>query len=323
MRRFHLGKAVPVVLVSSFAALASAMTPDPRPISLVPPTATLVAGVKTANGGDLSTLVLTTHSNVVDLNDFTALWAVDSSRAIDQIITVASGRNSDPYAEHGLIANGRFNQALIERSVHQAGANPTSYRGIAIMELPPLARERDTFQDVRWLVMMHSNLALFGTIPIVKQELDRYLAREATDPSLERMLAHLQRDDDTWCVAKLQDGNSEIQSIFAPLDSRLARLLGAGDTVQVGVRYGRRVEFEYEVDVAPGVDPQPASRALMESLISSKPAERAALPAADWSRSDGGVRGVLTLSRTQYQTWIAQVMGSQADLHAAAGTPSH
>jgi hypothetical protein len=76
-----------------------------------------------------------------------------------------------------------------------------------------------------------------GTITIVKEELDRYLAQNVADPVLEQRLSHLRRDDATWCVATLPENNSEIQAMFRFLDPRLANLLRAGDTLELGTHY--------------------------------------------------------------------------------------
>jgi hypothetical protein len=325
MPRFRIGK---VVLLAAFpfltVALASAVTPNPKLLALVPPTVRVVAGMNAPHGsGQPSSFLLITHNNLMDLNDFIALSGADSSRVVDQVIMVASDSGGRVFAEHGLLASGAFDQELISRSAYKsAGANATKYRGIPVLVVPPFARERESFHDVRWLAMIDSHLALFGTIAIVQQELDRYLARSPADPSLERKLASLRRDDDTWCVAKLPDENEEIQSIFKLLDSRLAELLQAGDTVQFGVHYGRRVEFEYEVTMHSSPGAEVVSRTLMQRSTAPQLNEAFALPAADLSRSDGGVRGVLKVSRAQYEAWKTEILAAQADARAAANSTS-
>ena len=233
MQRIHVGEVVLLVLFSFFTiALASAVTLNPRLLSLVPPMAQSVAGMTAApRGGQPSSFLLITHNNLMDLNDFMALSGADESRVIEQIIMVAFD-GGGALAEHSLLASGRFDQGLVYRSAYRsgAGAKAIQYRGISLLEIQPFARERNSFHDVRWLAMMDSKLALFGTIGIVQQELDRYLDHSVADPALERRLAHLRRDDATWCVATLPHHNSEIQSTFQILDSRLAGLLRAGDT---------------------------------------------------------------------------------------------
>jgi hypothetical protein len=325
MRRFRIGN-VALLIVFPFltVALASAVAPNPKLLSLVPPTARMVSGMNAPHSsGQPSSFLLITHSNLVDLNDFIAISGGDSSRVIEQVIVVASESGANVFTEHGLLASGAFDQKLVSRSAYKsAGANATTYRGIPVLVVPPLARERAGFHDVRWLVMIDSHLALFGTIAIVQQEIDRYLAHSQADPSLERRLASLRRDDDTWCVAKLPDNIEEIQSIFKLLDSRLAELLRAGDTIQFGVHYGRRLEFEYEVTMHSSPGPEVVSRILMQGPTAPQLNEAFALPAPDLSRSDGGVRGVLKVSKARYEAWKAGVLAAQADLRAAANSTS-
>ena len=165
--------------------------------------------------------------------------------------------------------------------------------------------------------MLGSNLAVFGTRGIVQQELDRYLGHSAADLDLEQRLAHLRRDDATWCVATLPHGNSEIQEAFKMLDSRLAELLRAGDTLEFGTHYGRQVEFEYEVGMASSPDPEVVSRMIQSSTL-PHPNAAFALPAAELTRFDGGVRGVLKVSRARYEAWTAGVQGTKSELSAAA-----
>jgi hypothetical protein len=317
MRRIRVSKAV---LLSFFAiALARAVTPNPKLLSLVPPVAQSVAGMTAApSGGRPSSFLLITHNNLMDLNDFIALAGADASLVIEQVIMVASDRGGT-LAEHSLLASGHFDQDVISRSAYRsgAGAKASQYRGIAVTEMQPFARERSSFHDVRWLALMDGKLAVFGTIRMVQQELDRYLDRSVADPALEQRLAHLRRDDATWCVATLPDQNSEIQAVLQILDSRLAGLLQAGDTIQFGIHYGRQMEFEYEVGAAAGRDPHTNQRSLEQSV--AQPKGSSLLPVADLTQVDGGVRGTLKLSKDRYEAWLAEVQASTR-LHAVAGS---
>lgn len=317
MRRFSVGEVVLLVLFSLFTmAAALAVTPNPRLLSLVPPNAQMVAGmIAPQRGTQPSGFLLITHNNLVDLDDFMALSGVDSSRDIEQTIMVASG-GGGALAEHSLLTSGRFDQGLIYRSAYRAatGAKTTEYRGIQVVEIQPLARERDTFHDVRWLAMVDSKLAVFGTIAIVKEELDRYLDHSVANPALERMLAHLRRDDATWCVATLPENNSEIQATFRLLDPRLANLLRAGDTLEFGTHYGRQVEFEYELAMASGRDAEAAQRSPGESATGTKGSSL--LPVADLTKVDGGMRGALKLPKNRYEAWLAEVQAG-TKLHPA------
>jgi len=314
MRPFGIGKVVLVVLFSLLTiALGSAVTPNPKLVALVPPTARTVAGmIAPQRGREPTSFLLITHNNLLDLNDFIALSGADDSRVIEQIIMVAS--DGGAFAEHSLLASGHFDQELIYRSaIRSVGASAAKYRGIPVLVVQPFARESDSFHDVRWLAMMDSNLAVFGTIASVQQELDRRLDHSVADPALERRLAHLRRDDATWCVATLPEHNGEIQAAFEMLDARLAELLHAGDTLEFGTHYGRQVEFEYEVGLASSHDVESVLASLQPPMTGSS-----LLPVAELTKVDGGVHGVLKVSKDRYEAWKAGVVAAQSDLPAVA-----
>lgn len=287
------------------AVLSRAVRPSPELVALVPPSARIVAGLNVLpRSGQPTTFLMTTHYSSIDLNDFVAVLGVDASRAFDQIIIVASDGDG-PYSAHSLMAIGRFNQTLIYRSVYLAGAKALLYRGIAILEIQPFARERDSFYDVRWLAMMDSKLAVFGTPALVRTQLDRYLDHVPADPSLERKLSHLRNDDVTWCVATVPEVDNEIRPIFRMLDSTFADLLRIGDAVQFGIRYGRQVEFEYEVNLASRSDANAIQRSFAEPVANQ--VERHMLSISTFNRVDGGVRGLLRVPKAQYEAWIAEI----------------
>ena len=316
MRPFGVGNVVLVVLIFLLTiAPGSAVSPNPKLVALVPPTARMVAGMIAPQRGRVPTsFMLITHNNLLDLNDFIALSGADNSRVIEQIIMVASDGGGGMLTEHTLLASGHFDQGLIYRSAYRSvGASAAKYRGIPVLVVQPFARESDSFHDVRWLAMMDSDLAVFGTVASVQQELDRHLDHSVGDPALGRRLAHLRRDDATWCVATLPDHNGEIQSAFEMLDARLAELLRPGDTLEFGTHYGRQVEFEYEVGLASSHDVESVLASLQPPVTGSS-----LLPVAELIKIDGGIRGVLKVSKDRYEAWKAGVVAAQSDLPAVA-----
>lgn len=299
------------VMFSAFLSstvLSGGATPNPKLVALVPPSAQIVAGLNVPpRSGQPSTFLLTTHSGTIDLNDFLAISGVDSGRAFDQIIMVAA--NGDrPYSAHSIIVTGRFNQELVYKSVYQTGAKAIRYRGVAILEMQPFARERDNFYDVPWLAMMDSRLAILGTPSLVQIELDRYLNDSQVDPSLERRLSLLRHDDVSWCIAKVKEGDTEIQPIFRMLDSRFADLLRTGDTIQFGIRYGRQVEFDYEIGPTSDPNAEAVQRSLAEPVADD--GKGSTLPVSTFNRANGGVRGVLKVPKWRYETWLAETVAN-------------
>jgi hypothetical protein len=117
-------------------------------------------------------------------------------------------------------------------------------------------------------------------------------------------------------VATLPNDNREIQAALQMLDSRLTELLRAGDTLEFGTRYGRQVEFEYEVGLSSSSrEAGVIERSLVQPVTGPK--ESSLLPLADLMRVDGGVRGVLKVSTARYEAWKAEVLAG-AEQRAAA-----
>jgi hypothetical protein len=317
MRLSSATKLLLMVLVAFFkVASVSAVTPNSRLLSLVPPSAHVVAGMNAPSGGSQPrSFLLVTHNNSIDLDDFIALTGGDPSRVIQQVIMVAAEDGRGGLTEHSLLISGQFDPTLTRRSA--IGASATHYRDIPVLMVQPFARERANFSDVRWLAMIDSKVAIFGTITLVKQELDRYLSGSVAEPFLVQKLARLRRDDDTWCVLARPVYSDALRSMLQALDAKLADSLQDGDTFEFGIHYGRRVEFEYEFDTPTSVGTGAVSRSLLESLAGVGVTESSHLSASTTSRADGVVHGALKVSRERYDAWLAEVV-ARANLRVAA-----
>jgi hypothetical protein len=284
--------------------IASAMPPDPRLLSLVPRDPQLLAGISSSPRE--SHFLLFTGNNEVDVQDFVALSGVDDTRDIRQVILVAS-LNVAGQAEHSLLASGHFDQARIFTAAVQNGATVSEYRGIKLLVLQPFARERAVLEDVRWLAILGSGVALFGTTASVQEEMDRYVDRNAPDPWLTQKLARLHSDDETWCVVENVALNGDAQRALSRLDTTLAGLTGNGDAFQFGIHLGRRVRFEYEITRASGGSPQPIFDRLVRSIAGEGTKHASLLAASEASTDGGSERGELQVSRARYEAWIKEV----------------
>ena len=94
---------------------------------------------------------------------------------IHQIIFAAGGADPSTLGEHSLLMSGHFAQKRIFRAAVENGARLSEFRGIRVLVQQPLLRDLGTLKDVRWLAVIDSTVALFGTISSVQQELDRQL----------------------------------------------------------------------------------------------------------------------------------------------------
>jgi hypothetical protein len=286
------------------AAIATAVPFDARLLSLVPRNQQLTAGI--SSQGREGNFLLMTGNNKVDFHDFLALSGVDDTRVIQQVILVASTSTAG-HAEHSLLASGHFDQAHIFTAAVQNGAAVSEYSGIKLLVLQPFARERVVFKDVRWLAILSSSVALFGTAGSVQEEIDRYVAHDAPDPWLTQRLARLHSDDATWCIVKNFVRNPDVQRALGMLDSTLASLTEDGDAFQFGIHFGRRVRFEYEISRASGGSVKPILASLVRSLAGQAVKDSSFMPASA-STGDGlSESGALEVSRARYETWIGEV----------------
>jgi hypothetical protein len=300
MQRFCGKTLLFTALFASCSVLQSFASPDQRLLLLIPPSAHVVAGINAPSSPNRpGSVVLTTNFNIADLQDFFALSGVDSSRSIHEVIFVSiDSDGTGNLREHSLLASGTFDQPRIYKAAQENGLALTSYRGIRLLVVQPFARERRDFNDVRWFVILDSNVLLFGTIASVQQELDRHLARSAPNPLLIGTLARIRHDDDTWCVVSGAAKNLEIRNAFIALDPRLAELANA-DAFQFGIRYRRQIELEYEVTTAS------ASQNISDPPIQS--VARYGKKESLLSSVGNTAYGVIKVSQAQYSAWLTQV----------------
>lgn len=309
MKRFHGNRTLAMLffLVISVKTLLAA-TPDLALLSLVPPGAHIVAGITNRpSPGKPGSFLLMTRNNVIDRTDFISLAGVDDSMIIHQMIFAAGGSDTSKWGEHSLLISGHFDQARIFKAAVDNGATVTEFRGFRVLVQHPFERELGGFKDVRWLAVIGSNVALFGTRFSVQQELDRHLAGSAVDPSLMQKLDRLRRDDATWSVMDMFKFDDEIEHALGSLDPILANLVHAGTSFLFGVHYGKKIEVEYEGTVPSSESAHTFANSSMESLVAGKLKEFSLLPQPDLTGERASVRGVIKVAMDRYAAWLAEV----------------
>jgi hypothetical protein len=308
MKRFH-GNRILAKLLFLFLSveMLSAAPPDSKLLSLVPPGTQLMAGVSNPTpAGKPESFLLMSPKNLIDRADFMSLAGVDDSKVIRQMIFVAGGDDVRGFKEHSILMSGHFDQARIFKAAIDNGAASNEYRGFQVLVQPPFERELGTFKDVRWLAVVDSNLALFGTKVSVQQELDRYLARSIGDPSLMQKVARLRRDDATWSVLATFKCSDAIEHALGSLDPNLANLVHGGSPFQIGVHYGKKVEIEYEVAV-PSITSAPAiSNSSAQSLVAGNRNGLSLLPRLDLTEDRASAHGVVKIETNRYAAWLAE-----------------
>jgi hypothetical protein len=308
MRRLLGNRTLAMLLFLPISATVTWASPDPRLLSLVPPGTQIVAGVSNPMlHGRTDGFLLMSCEDVVDHRDFISLVGVDDSLVIDQMLFAAGGSDTSKVREHSLLMSGHFDQTRIFKAALENGASVSEFNGIRVLVQQPLARELGTFKDVRWLALIDSTVALFGTISSVQQELNRHLAGSAVDPSLMQKLARLHRDDATWSIIGTVKHNDQVKRALSSLDPTLANLVHDGDSVQFGVRYGTKVEVEYEITSPSSASTRATSNSLTQSLIGAS-LERSLLPPhQDMTAESASVRGVVKVGMTRYKAWLVEV----------------
>ena len=158
-------------------------------------------------------LVLT-RNNAADLMDLQSISGVDPTRTIARTVFVATRGSQGLISEHSLLASGRFDPRHIFKAAMENGAIKTEYAGIPVLIVRPLDRDKGISRDLRWLAFIDSQIAIFGTIAMVQEELSRYLARSPADLSLMGKLSRLRSTDKSWCVLTSAVYNREIARSF-------------------------------------------------------------------------------------------------------------
>jgi hypothetical protein len=309
MKLFHGNRTLAMMffpLISVEMLLAA--PPDLTLLSLVPPGAQIVAGITNRpSPGKPGSFLLMTRNSVIDHRDFISLAGVDNSMIIRQMIFASGGSDTSKFGEHSLLISGHFDQARIFKAAVENGATVTEFRGFRVLVQHPFERELGTFKDVRWLAVIDSNVALFGTRSSVQQELDRHLSGSAVDLSLMQKLDRLRRDDATWSVLGMFKFDDEIEHALGSLDPILATLVHAGTSFLFGVRYGRKIEVEYEGTVPSSESPHTYANSSMESLVAGNLKGSSLLPHPDLTGERASVRGVVKVAIDRYAAWLAEV----------------
>ena len=279
---------------------ASSLSLDLRLMQMVPPESQVIASMHIPTPqGQPSSFLLITINNRIDLEDFYAVTGADASRLIHQVVFLAAADGDGRLSEHSLLVSGHFNRDAIFRFAESGNARTESYRGEAVLLVPPLARERSEFKHLRWLAILNSDIAIFGTEDSVQRELDRKIANSRPDRSLMERLSRLGRRDDAWCLLPAPPVGGAIASVLDKLDPRVAAVARDGGSMQYGVHFGRRVEITASSNIAAressnsATDQADAHLTPTHYLLGDSP-----------RGGDGGTIAVVKISRRRYDEWL-------------------
>lgn len=144
------------------------------------------------------------------------------------------------------------------------------------------------------------------------------MEKSAADASLKRKLVNLRRDDQSWCVLTEVPRNGEIRYALDALEPTLGELIRAGDGFEFGIHYGRQVEFEYEGTAVSSGASEAIPNSLVKSFAGPEPKESTFLPQSAVDSNRGLAHGVVKISKSRYDTWLAEVSARRARIAATA-----
>jgi hypothetical protein len=130
-------------------------------------------------------------------------------------------------------------------------------------------------------------------------------------------MPRIRHNDQTWCVLSPPAWNTEMRDALAVVHPQLAERLKDGDEFQFGIRYGKQIEFEYEITTASAVATHAISKSLTQSLT-GQAIGSSLLPSPDQTADDNTVRGVIKVSTTRYNAWLAEMSTRNQSVSAAS-----
>ncbi len=247
LRCFYTAVATVVFAASGFASPVNF-----KLLPLVPAGAQIVAGFQDLHGPVATgRVLLTTHNNRLDLDDWIALTGVDTSKIFDEVIEVAMSSDAAELREHLLLVAGHFDRARIFQAAEQNGAAHVSYGGETALLIAPYTRERGDMMDTRWLIILDDQTGIFGTPAMVQLALQRYDSHYLPDPVLAERLARLRPDVTSWNVL-LPPSKSKKEMGFVQPHGAWSQLLDDADLVIVGTHFGSKIRMDVLVDDGKG-----------------------------------------------------------------------
>jgi hypothetical protein len=298
-----------------FAGYSLASPLSSRLLPLVPSGAEIVAGFENHPGPTAHRrLLLTTHNNRLDLDDWQSLTGVDSQRMFDEVIEVAASDPAGNLSEHLLLVAGRFDRECIYRSLEQNGSRPADFDGERILLIEPLARERGDMLDTRWLVILGNRTGILGTPELVQQALRRYKNHSVPDSVLDERLSLLRPDVTSWNVLARSPARMT-KMVFAQPRTAWAELQQDADLLMIGVRFGSKTRIDFSIDAQGNHEPEFFARkaAFFTDALLAGPhpeavtAERGQRRPKRFSVRENHANGSVTLSNRQFDEWCLEL----------------
>jgi hypothetical protein len=317
-----------VVLTVTFTGSGWASPLSGRLLALVPPGSQIVAGFENRPGPHYhGRLLLTTHNNRVDLDDWQALTGVDTKRVFEEIVEVAAAQSGSALTEHMILVAGRLDRERIFHSLTENGAKVFEHQGVQMVLVKPLARERGDMLDDRWLAILDNRTGIFGTPWLVQQALRRSADHAVPDSILEERLSLLRRDVTSWNVL-VSTPTTTKNMMFAQPRGAWAQLQQDADVLMVAARFGPRIRIDFSIhaDSSRGPEFFTQKAGFFTNALGTGSSPDSASPdtggrrLADFSLEGNRVHGSVEMSSQQFEVWCDHIYLARAGLITTAST---
>jgi hypothetical protein len=312
--RICLARPVSSLIFSSiFATCAFSSPMSSKLLFLVPAGCEIVAGFENRHDpGRTGHLLLSTHNNRVDLDDWQALAGADSKRVFDEIIEAAASPAGGDLVDHLLLVAGRFDKERIFKSAQLNGAQLVDYQGETILLVKPFAREQEEMLDTRWLAILDNRTAILGTSRLVQDALRRYTTHALPDPILEERVEQLRGDVTSWNVLVTKP-KATPNITFAKAHALWSHLLEDTEVFLVGAHFGDKVRVDFSIS---GGDERGTAyltqKASMFTDVFAQEPQPLQPKLENFSVEPNRVEGSISLSGDQFKVWSTQMVHIQA-----------
>jgi hypothetical protein len=303
-----------LISTAVFAASGFASPLNNPLLPLVPSGAEIVAGFDNhPPGHEHGRLLLSTHNDRLDLDDWQGLAGVDNKRVIDEVIEVAAASPNGRLAEHLLLVAGHFDRERIFKAAELNGAEASEYESRTVLLIKPFAREHGEMLDTRWLVILNDRIAMLGTPTMVQNALRRYAIHADIDMPLMERLAQIRRDVTSWTIL-VGSPKSEGSLAFTQPNSILTRLLDGAEVLVIGARFSARIRVDFSLHghkdhQSEFLTEKSASFAdvfAKEPLLSSGSPQQSQCRLGNLSGEFDSIQGSVELSQKEFEEWNHQ-----------------
>jgi hypothetical protein len=280
---------------------------DFKLLSLVPPGSQVISGFENNKRVHMAggPLLLSTHNNSLDLQDWVSIAAVDPQRMYSEILQVTFAPPDAFLREHLLLVSGKFNREDIFRSAELNGATRTTYEAETILVIEPFAREKADMADTRWLAILDDRIAVFGTRWMVEQAVSRFENRAVPDPALMKRLALFRHDVDSWNLIMSMPFSAA--SIFLQPLSPWSEIFDRAEYLMVSTSFDTKIRVDILLQVKDEnekIDLNQRAAQFSRAFAHEGDGEANHLPdVKNLEVNQNGVKGSIVLSNSEFISW--------------------